>query len=183
MHIAVVDYSRFGHTRVIAEDLARALGAERREIRARREHGYPFMGLAALLGLHFGIEPMDLDFSSFDLVVLCTPIWAGRPANPTRTFLRKARLDGRRIAIAFSTEGGPVEDALRRIRRDLSGRRVELGPHTAIVTKEASDEALRASARRFAEQLAPPSTAAEAARGVAGSQPASDARDPSTTAR
>jgi hypothetical protein len=56
------------------------------------------MAFGALLNLHFRIEPMDLDFSSFDAVVLCTPIWARRPTCPTRTFLRDARLEGKRFA-------------------------------------------------------------------------------------
>lgn len=153
MKTAVVFYTRFGHTRALADELARQLGAELREIKGTREHGYPAMALGAIFNMHFRIEPMDLDFSTFDLVVLCTPIWAGKPACPTRTFLRDAHLEGRRVAVALSTAGHELAMAPQSIERALArqGARVEYATHT--VMQDVPEEELRAAGRRIAGDL------------------------------
>ncbi len=153
MSSAVAYYTRFGHTRVFAEQLARELGAELREIRGTREHSYPAMVLGALLNRHFPIEPMNLDFSSFEFVVLCTPIWLGRPACPTRTFLREARLKGTRLAVALSTWGGDEGMAIEHIKRELAGKGVKVDFSTHVVTKDASDEALRLAGQELAKRI------------------------------
>ncbi len=153
MRAAVVYYTRFGHTRTLAEQLAQELGAELRQIQAKREHGYPAMGFGAILNMHFRIEPMDLDFSSFDAVVLCTPIWAGRPACPTRTFLRDARLGGKRLVIALSTWGDEVEPAFQHIERELAGKGVTVAYTTHTVTKDVPEGPLRLAGREIARQI------------------------------
>ena len=113
---AVAYYTRSGHTKVLAEQLARELGAEPREIRGERDYGHLAMRFGALLNMYFRIKPMDLDFSSFELVVLCTPIWFGRPACPFRTFLRDARLKGKRLVIVLSTWGDDTRMAIQHNR-------------------------------------------------------------------
>ncbi len=153
MRVAVAYYTRFGHTRPLVEPLARELGAELREIRGQRDHGYPAMGFGAIFNMHFRIQPMDLDFSAFDVVVLCTPIWAGRPACPTRTFLRDARLEGKRLIIALSTWGDDVAQAFRHIERELAGKRVKVEYTTYTVTKDLPEEALQEAGRALAQRI------------------------------
>lgn len=142
MRVAVVYYTRFGHTRALAEQLALELGAELREIRGVRAHSYPVMGFGAIFNAHFRIHPMDLDFSAFDVVVLCTPIWAGRPACPTRTFLRDARLEGKRLVIALSTWSDDLGQSLQHIERELAGKLATVVYTTHTVTKPLVSEAL-----------------------------------------
>lgn len=153
MRTVVVYYTRFGHTRALAEELARHLDAELREIRGAREHGYPVMALGAIFNKRFRIEPMDLDFADAELVVLCTPIWAGKPACPTRTFLRDANLKGRRVAVALSTSGHELARAPQAIERALAvqGARVDYVTHT--VTQDVPEAELRAAGRRIASGL------------------------------
>lgn len=153
MKTVVVFYTRFGHTRALAEELARHLGAELREIKGAREHGYVGMALGAVFNAHFRIEPMELDFQDVGLVVLCTPIWVGKPACPTRTFLRDAHLEGRRVAVALSTAGHELAMAPQSIERALArqGARVEYVTHT--VTENVPEEELRAAGRRIASEL------------------------------
>jgi len=153
MKTAVVFYTRFGHTRTLAHEIAHQLGAELREIKGTREPGYSAMALGAVFNSHFRIEPMDLDFSAFELVVLCTPIWAGKPACPTRTFLRDAHLQGRRVAVALSTAGDELAMAPQSIERALArqGARLEYATHTAM--QDVQEEKLRAAGRRIAVDL------------------------------
>ncbi|MEO0085266.1 MAG: hypothetical protein ABIK37_01405 [candidate division WOR-3 bacterium] len=94
MKAVVVYYTRFGHNKVVAETIAEVLEADVRQIQTPKQHGYPYMGFASFFNVRMRILPMDLDFGDAELLVLCTPIWAWKPAPPARTFLREARLEG-----------------------------------------------------------------------------------------
>lgn len=153
MNTTVVYYSRFGTTRTIATALAQELGAEVREIKAVREYGFMGMGFRAAFGIRMPIQPMDLDFSGVDRIVLCAPIWAGKPANPARTFLQEAKIEGKRLAVLFATGGGESGSALEAIRRRVAGKRVEVEPMGEIVTRGKDEEKLREEARELAQRL------------------------------
>lgn len=153
MKTAVVYYSRFGTTRTVAGALAEALGAEVREIKAVRECGFLGMGFRSAFGIRMPIRPMDLDFSGVDRVVLCAPIWAGRPANPARTFLREAKLEGKVLAVVFTTAGGETGPALETIRKLAAEKGVEVTFLGAIVTRKKDEDELRAEAKELAGKL------------------------------
>lgn len=153
MKIAVVYYTRFGHNTVIAEEVASVLGAELHRIETPKQHSFPVMGGCSFLNIRMRIRPMELDFSEYDLVVLCAPIWAWKPAPPARTFLRDARLP-RRLAICFSSGGDPSQRAQEKARQLLSDRDVKLEAFGEISLQRApSEDELRREARLFAERL------------------------------
>jgi len=153
MKTAVVYYTRYGHNKVIAEAIAQELGAEQRQVRTPKEHGFLSMGFCSAFNVHMRIEPMDLDFSAFDTVVICAPIWAGKPAAPVYTFLRDAKLDGRKLAFCFSTGGGSSQRAQDKVKRDLASRKVEIVGFGEINTREEDEGKLRQEAGAFARKL------------------------------
>jgi hypothetical protein len=153
MKTAVVYYSRLGHNTVIAGEVARVLGAELHQIETPKKPSYPVMGGSSFFNIRMRIVPMELDFAGFDLLVLCAPIWAWKPAPPARTFLRSARLP-KRIAVCFSSGGDPSQRAQEKTRQLLAGRDVELAAFGEISLQQApDDDALRREARLFAERL------------------------------
>ncbi len=153
MKTVVVYYSRFGTTRTIATAVAEELGAEVREIQAVRECGFLGMGFRSLFGIRMPIRPMNLDFKEVDRVVLCAPVWAGRPANPVRTFLQEAKLEGKKLAVLFSTGGGETGPGLETVRKLVAGKKVEVTLLGAIVTRKKDEAQLRAEARDLAQKL------------------------------
>ncbi|HPD06943.1 MAG TPA: hypothetical protein PLC08_03580 [Candidatus Bipolaricaulis sp.] len=153
MKTVVVYYSRYGTTRTIAQTLAAELQAEVREIKAVRERGFLGMGLRAVCGIPMGIRPMDLDFAGVERIVLCTPIWAGKPAVPVRTFLKEAQLEGKKLAVLFTTGGGKTGRAREMIRNSLAGKRVEVTFLGEIVTRKLGEDQLRTEARELARAL------------------------------
>jgi len=148
-----VYYSRFGTTRKIATAVAEELGAEAREIQAVRECGFLGMGFRSVFGIRMPIRPMDLDFTGVDRIILCTPIWAGRPANPVRTFLQDAKVEGVKLHVLFSTGGGETGPALETVRKLLAGKKVEVALLGAIVTRKKDEAQLRAEAKELARKL------------------------------
>jgi hypothetical protein len=157
MKTVVVCYSRFGHTARAAEELARELGAELRRIEETKQRGYPGMGWGAITNARFQLKPMDLDFTGFERIVLCTPIWAGRPACPARTFLRDARLDGRKVDLLMSTGGGEIDRPVETVKADLARKNATVGATVRVVTsagkRETTDAQLEQAAREFALRL------------------------------
>jgi len=153
MKTAVVYYTRFGHTAKVAEAMAESLGAEKRRIEPVKEYGFFGMGFRSAFNVRMKLKPMDLDFSGFDRVVLCTPVWAGRPACPARTFLRDAKLEGRQLAVLFCVAGSEIDRAIEVVRAAAARKHMELVATERVVTKDTTDEQLESEARAFAGKL------------------------------
>jgi len=151
--MVVIYYTRFGHNKVIAEEVAKELGAEIRRIETPREHGYAIMGFCSYFNIRMAIKPMNLDFKGADLVVLCCPVWAWKPAPPARTFLLSAGLGGRKLAVCFSTRTGPPLRAQEKLKQLVARRKANLVALGDIDTSAEDPEYLRTEARRFAERL------------------------------
>ncbi len=157
MKAAVVYYSRYGHTAKVAEALAQALGAETRRVEEKKQRGFLVMGWGSVTNARFEIKPMDLDLSGYDTVVLCTPVWAGKPACPARTFLRDARLEGKKVHLLISTGGGEIDKPVAIVAADLAEKNATVGATARVVTgrggKDATDEELKQAGREFAKRV------------------------------
>jgi hypothetical protein len=149
---SVVYYTRFGHNAVIAATVAAELAADIRRVETVRQYGFAMMGFHSFFNLDMKLKPMATDLADRDLVVLCTPIWAWKPASPARTFLKAARLPAR-LAVCFSTAGGPTLRAQEKIGQLLAGRGVTVVAYGEIDTRPGDEEQLRQGARAFARRV------------------------------
>jgi len=149
----VVYYSRYGSTAIVAQAIARELVAESREIRARKRLSWPAMGFGAVFNVRYRIEPMDFDFTRCGLVVLCSPIWASKPACHFMSFLDRAKLAGTRSALVFTTSGGGVERTVDVMKGILEARGSQVVASESIVARGVPEDLLRARAREFALEL------------------------------
>ena len=153
MKTAVVSYSRYGSTTKVARALADRLGAELRTIESMKQYGFMGMGFRSTFNIRMPLKPMDMDFAGFDRVVLCAPIWAGKPACPARTFLRDAKLEGKQLAVIFSTATGRTDRAAEAASKDLAGKGVTSVAFGKAVTDKPTDEVLEQAALDIAGQL------------------------------
>ena len=105
----VVYYSRSGNTRQVAEAIAQELGAVVEEIVDRKKRsgamGFAGGGKDALFKKLTQIDEPTNDPSAFELVLIGTPVWAGRMAPAVRTWLSRFRDCLPQIAF-FATAGG-----------------------------------------------------------------------------
>jgi len=101
--IVVVYFSRDGHTRRIAREIADACHAELEAIAetTRREGlwGYLRSALEAVLGLSPDLKPARHTPGPDDLLVIGTPIWFWNMASPVRSYIEAHR--GRFEHVAF----------------------------------------------------------------------------------
>ena len=108
-NVLVAYFSRTGHTRVLAEGIARALGADLEEIRDRTERtgiaGYLRSGLEALFGVSAEIDRPRHDPARYDAVVVGGPVWNASVSTPVRTYLWLER-DHLPALACFASYGG-----------------------------------------------------------------------------
>ena len=149
----VVYFSRFGATAVVAREIARELGAEVREIRATRRQSWLAMGWGAMFNIRYPIEPMDTDLSGAGAVVLCSPIWAGKPACQVMTFLDSARLAGTRSAVVFTTWGMDLARASAGVREVLQEHGSQPVGCQPVVVRGVGEESLRTASRAVGREL------------------------------
>lgn len=124
MRILVAYYSRTGHTRRVAAAIASACGAEIEAIRDSRPRtgllGWWRSGKEAWQGRPADILPIDKDPGEYDLVVIGTPVWAGRMSSPVRAYLTGQQARLKRVAL-FCTEGGSGGEKVLRQMAALCG--------------------------------------------------------------
>jgi flavodoxin len=106
--ILVVYYSMSGNTQRVAKDLAAYLGADLQRLR-ERTHRRGFRGYLRAVFDSLRARPASLihtarDAAGYDLIIVGTPIWAGRITPAVRTYLESLR--GRTRHVAFFTTSG-----------------------------------------------------------------------------
>ncbi len=126
MKTLIVYYSRTGTTRKVADSLAEKLSASVEEIIDQRDRagvkGYVLGGRDAFQERLTEIAPMDSTPSDYDLLIVGTPVWAGRMAPAVRTFLEKSKGQIKNLAL-FATQGAkpPAQDQVFVKMAELSG--------------------------------------------------------------
>jgi flavodoxin len=123
--VLVVYYSRSGATAHAAKALATRLGADLEEIVERSDRSGPLGFVRSIIDV-LGERPATInavkhDPSSYELVVIATPVWAHRVAAPVRTWLTAYRARLPRVAFLCTFGGRGAEPALGQMA-DITGR-------------------------------------------------------------
>lgn len=93
--VIVVYFSRMGYVKKLACEQANTNGGKLLEITSpERTEGTLGFWWCGRFGMHrwdMPINAIDFDFSKYDKVIICTPVWVFSLAAPMRTFCRSAR--------------------------------------------------------------------------------------------
>jgi flavodoxin len=120
----IVYHSRSGHTRRLAQALARRLDADLDEIRIVQPlggvAGYAMCAIEAIAGLTPALRPMHRDAAAYALVVVGTPVWFWNLSSPVRSWLEAQPLK-QRVAF-FCTMGGSGAGRVFAAMAELAGR-------------------------------------------------------------
>ncbi|HSQ92973.1 MAG TPA: flavodoxin [Methanoregula sp.] len=128
MNISIICYSHSGNTRSVAERVAAACGGRLIEVQPvnpySRLTAYTLGSYRARKGICDPIEPQTIDVSRDDLIVIGTPVWAGRAAPPVNAAV--AALEGckGKKAVIFATCGKVAGDTLPMLKKALEARGV-----------------------------------------------------------
>lgn len=157
--ILVVHFSRTGHTRQLAERIARALGADLEAIADRTPRGgmlgFVRSAYEAIRDRRPEIAPPLHDPAAYAMVVIGTPVWSRSASTPVLSYLERHREALRAIAFFCSSGSTGGEHAFERMAR-AAGR----APASTLAVLESELAEAPAGIRRFTAQVR---SAAEAA--------------------
>lgn len=101
-------YSRSGHTRQAMEEIAQALDAELVELTDGVDRsgarGYLRAGMEAMRRKTRSLLPFETEkpLHEYRLVLLGSPVWAGRCASPVRALLKRRGLELERVGYVLT---------------------------------------------------------------------------------
>ena len=130
MKAIVVYYSLEGNTKLVAEEVAKNLGADVCRIEPKKEYPtgkvskYLWGGKSVTFGEKPKLIPYQFSAKKYDLIIIGTPIWAGTYTPPIKTFLSENDLSRKAIAIYACNSGGEAEKCFQKIAKDLPDSRL-----------------------------------------------------------
>ncbi len=153
----VVFYSRTGCTKLVAETLAKALGADVERLVDTRGRagllGYLRSGFDGSLGRLTELKPLSRDPAAYRLVVVGTPVWNGSVSSPVRTFLAQSKAMLRQVAFFCTYRGSGNERTFRQMAGVCGKAPVAT---MAVRDSEVGDAMLHARIRGFLGRLHAP---------------------------
>jgi flavodoxin len=126
MKALVIYYSMEGNTRLTAETIAEAAGADLLELKPERESGsrglsrYLWGGKAAMMREKPALLPLEVDPDRYNMFFIGTPVWAWTLAPPLNSFLSCRDFSGKQVAL-FCCHGGGPGRIFRRMREAIPG--------------------------------------------------------------
>jgi len=147
-------YSRTGNTKKVAEALAESLNADIEAIVSdTKAMGMGRLAMQAFLRVHAKIAQTTNNAASYDMVVIGSPVWAGKMSSPIRTYLaqNKDRFNG--VAF-FCTHGNPSSEGganMLESMETLSGKKS--AGMLDVAANDVESGAYAEKAKRFAAAL------------------------------
>lgn len=132
MKSIIIYYSYGGNTRKVAEKIQKILGADAAEIKTVKPYIGSYDDVVAQgkrevdSGFMPEIQPLKVDLSQYDTVILGTPVWWYTFAPAMKTFLESADLSGKMI-YPFATNGGWIGHTFKDFEKACSDARVQHG--------------------------------------------------------
>jgi len=118
MKSLVVFYSRTGNTKIVAEALAAALGADIETIVSDTQGtGMGQLVVRTLFKTRARIGATKNDASLYDLVLVGTPVWARNVSGPVRTYLDLNKSKLKSVAFFCTYGGSGSEKALKTMEK------------------------------------------------------------------
>ncbi len=124
MNTLIVYYSRTGKTRSAAQEMAKILDADLEAIVDKKARsgliGYVRSGLEGMMRWKASISPPSKDPRKYDLLIIGTPLWAGRMSSPVRAYLQRFPTGLPPVALVCTASGGSAEDASSDLERTFA---------------------------------------------------------------
>jgi flavodoxin len=127
MKTLVAYYSRTGHTKFISEKIAQLFSADLCEITDKKNRqgklGFLGGGNDALREKLTNIE-VSKPIEGYDLVVIGSPVWAGKITPAIRKFMVTNDFKEQSVALFVTLDGNKPEKSLENMKAAISAKRI-----------------------------------------------------------
>ncbi len=120
MKMGLFYYSKTGNTKKIASIIderirGHKINIDMIEIQPRKHPNFITGRYKALMKKELPVTNENFDMNPYDIVLVGSPVWAGKPAPFIKTFLNNAtHLEGKKMAFFFTYKGDPPkEDSIK----------------------------------------------------------------------
>lgn len=125
----IIYYSYTGHTKMIANMIQKSLGCDILELKPKIPYSTDYQTVVdeeEIAGNNNfrEIEPIGIDLSKYDEIILGFPVWWYIPASPVRTFLKEYDLSGKTI-IPYATNAGWLGQSFNEITKLCSKSQIK----------------------------------------------------------
>ena len=154
----VVYYSLTEKTHVVAQALAKELGADVRRVEDVEKPSVTWWfivtgAMSAMRGVESPIKPIDTGLQGYDRVFVGSPVWGGSPSTPINAFIAKADFTGKEV-IPFMTMGGDdASGALKKFSERIEKKGGKVTDSFAFSSKNATNEELEEKTRKMAQRF------------------------------
>jgi flavodoxin len=139
MDVGIIFYSKTGNTKKIAERIKEY--AEKREhnvhiieVIPEKQPGFLKAGHSSIRQKDLPIKNGSIDASSWDIVLIGCPIWAGKPAPFIKTILQKtSNLHGKKTSMFITCSGSPEDKTLDLLKSYLIEKQADVSSNSLVV--------------------------------------------------
>ena len=130
MKTSVIYHSYSGNTRSVAERVSASCEGTLIELKPLNNYStltaYTIGCYRAMKGISDPIEPAEIDVSSDDMIVIGTPVWAGKATPPINAAVEALKGCMGKKAVIFATCGGQERDTLPILKKSLEAKGVNV---------------------------------------------------------
>jgi len=130
MKIRIIFYSYSGNTRGVAEKVRDACGGDLVEVKPESNYSsltaYTIGCYRAMKGISDPIDPETIDITSDDVIVIGTPVWAGRATPAINAAVAALVGCSGKKAVVFATCGKDGGESLPLLKKALEERGVKV---------------------------------------------------------
>lgn len=153
----VVYYSLTEKTHVVAQTLAKELGADIRRVEDVEKPDVTWWfivrgGFAAMRGVESEIKPVDTGFQGYDRVFVGSPVWGGSPSTPINAFISRADFTGKEVVLFMTMGSDDAAGAIKKMSERIEKKGGKIAGSFAFSTGEATGEELAAKTREAAQR-------------------------------
>jgi flavodoxin len=156
MKTIVVYYTWQGHTGKVAKALATRIGADLVQIEPERETGMFMKAMNAVLGRSAPIRPCKTDLSGVDLLVIASPVWAGKvPPYVNRYISLLSNTSGKPFSLLAEMGGRGADSAIAHMRKRLEAKGMQFVSSAFTIESEVDMGSFGPKIDEFAKTIVP----------------------------
>ncbi|MHC4873763.1 MAG: flavodoxin family protein [Planctomycetota bacterium] len=124
----IIYYSFENNTKLIAENIAEAIGADLLDVKPKHEikkgfGKYFWGGKQVLMKEKPELLPLDKNWQDYDVIFIGTPVWAWTFAPPLSTFFAANKISDKKVAL-FCCHGGGKGNIFSKMKAELEGNEI-----------------------------------------------------------